>query len=265
MTRIIGVSNPGKIIGVPSPGKILGVGGGGGGFLLPYDLAPYKLTLPCDAQGDYGPGGNPIGPALEINPIGTFGRASNPSPWFEQPGDGTLIFTAPDGGATTDTATYARGELRHLTDYLYTTPGEQTVTLSVTTLGVDEKTVVFQIHGGAPDPYDTPYFKVVYQHKAADNGKLYALIKPHHADADVTQTLIAGGLALSNQITLRAVYNGPAAPLDFYVNGSLAAGSVTMNRVFGTYYWKRGNYYQLRRANLLDPAKFCVVKHHPSP
>ena len=207
----------------------------------PYSLAGWKLTLPEDS------GGNLSGNAHEIlqPALLTYSHAS----WFKRPGNGTFEFICPDGGATTATATYARCELRHLTDYAWNAETEMKVDVSVDELGDGEKTVIFQTHDSS-----APEFKMVYTGPGPVNsdGLLRILYKATEGAGDTTVVLrndIVEGERL--KIRVRRYVDELQVFLDANVDGTTPDWSSNNDVAFsrdgtnGTYYWKQGNYYQV--------------------
>jgi len=220
-----------------------------GAGTAPYDLQYYKTTLPVSSTGAR------TGSAQEILQPSflTYTGA-----WFGR-GDGYIDFFVPDGGATTATATYCRSELRHLTNFAFSTSCEDTVKFAVLSIPNNGKTVVHQIHG-----IDNPWVKLVYTGKDDGTGILRALVKPNYGDSDVSTTILSS-IENGDQITSRIVYTylgSNTGKLDFYINGSFVYTSA-LNRSAsdgdgGAAYWKRGNYFQ----DASRAGNICQVRHY---
>lgn len=204
----------------------------------PYDESPYKLTLPVNSNGDLS------GSALEILQPDLL---TYESAWFVR-GNGVFQFKCPDGGATTATATYSRCEFRHLTNIPDATATQDELLFRVTQIGDGEKTVVHQIHDES-----APWVKLVYTGKNNGTGYLRALIKKSAGAADTVVYLLTN-ITNGDWIKSKIVYTGSA--LQFYINDVLVH-SETITYSGGTYYWKRGNYYQQADRS----GDICIVEH----
>jgi hypothetical protein len=117
----------------------------------PYDLTPYKITIPVNSAG------NLTGTSAEITQPAFL---TYTSAWFGKVGT-DYVFNCPDGGATTSAgASYSRSELRDLNNIDASDPSEDELTFKVTacsTANGSNKVVCHQIHGFGED--DFPWIK----------------------------------------------------------------------------------------------------------
>ena len=214
----------------------------------PYDLSPYHLTLPVDKDGNFS------GKAVQIeSPQLVAGYQSR---YFQQVNN-AFVFLCPDGGAVTDTAHYARSELRNETEWSYKDQVSDTpYNLTVVQLGEGQKVVVGQIHDQSE-----PWLKVEWTHRAK-GGELRALVKIKDGAQDTVFSLL-NGLKLGEIVSLKIQYYPStwlglkAAKLVLSVNGQQTKISMHRAGKGGKAYFKRGCYYQSedRKGNI------CIVQH----
>lgn len=199
----------------------------------PYDLSKYYLTIPVNSSGQwFGTAQNIVQPALLTFNDAWFGRAN-----------GKLIYNCPDGAAGTNpTDPYARSELRQLTDIPNATTDSDTIKFYAQALLDGTKITVHQIHA------DTfPAYKLSMTGSSSGAGTLRALTRVVASDAE-TITVIKSGMTNGDVTVLKVSYTGTT--LDFYLDGNVAGMtpnvSIPWNRAgqTGTWYWKRGAYYQ---------------------
>lgn len=237
----------------------------------PYDLAPFKLTLPVNAAGEF------TGAAKEIYQPELLTYSG---PFFlRNDNDNTFSFLCPDGGAVTSSAKYPRSELRHLTNYLPTQEAEDSVDFAVETIPDGYKTVVHQIHGFGND--DDPWVKVVYTGKDNGTGILRAIIQPrkdpnHPENPVITVTLkqnIKNGDRTKSKI--KVTQEGGVTFLSLFIDGSdtptVILSQDKANDLIGKpckiqmlredrYYFKKGNYFQ----SIDRKGQVCKVVHYGS-
>lgn len=261
-----------NILGTGSYSAI--VTGTPGAFTIgPYDLTPYKITIPVDLNGFRS------GLSAEIDQPEFL---TYESAWFgkiDDGGDGTYVFNCPNGGATTSSrAVYTRSELRDLTNYDVGDAQDDTVNFAVTTIPNAMKVVVHQIHGFGDD--DDPWVKMNYTGRDNGTGTLRAQIQPTPDPASLVNLTVKTGLANGETTICKIEYTGDAGGnlLQIYIDGALTPAIVTaqtgnmavnyvglpcsvpMSRT-GQWYFKRGNYFQNRDDNGL----LCTVVHYPLP
>lgn len=216
-----------------------------GNVSAPYAIGNYKLTLPVTSVGwTFTNNAHEI-----LQPE----LATYESQYFVR-GDGTFKFVCPPYGATTDTATYPRVEFRELDDIAYTVCTQDELIFAVSAITDGKKTVVHQIHGtGSP-----PYFKTVYTGKDDGTGVLRALCKVSaNSSVDDYTIFLKTGISNGDKIKLKTIYTGTA--LLFYVDDVLVS-TQPMQMTGGTYYWKRGNYYQVQTVSA--DVSHCAVVHY---
>lgn len=186
----------------------------------PYDLSPYKLTLPTDKAGKLS------GKAAEIMKLNGY-----ESPYFRLTDSG-LLFTCPDAGATTPNAKYPRSELRDLREFGSDTNIEDKVKFKVLSCPVGAKVVVHQIHDDV-----AARVKVVWLQKDALTGRLYALVKAGSKDITVplldeiknAQSVVSYIKYSYGRLTLKANKSTEHLAVSWELQGA---------------YFKRGNYFQ---------------------
>lgn len=217
--------------------------------MLPYDLSLYHLTLPVNDIGLL------TGKAQAIH--GQQLAAGYQSDWFRQDGT-TLIFRCPDGGAVTDTAHYARSELRNETEWSFKeASADLPLKFSVIALGEGQKVVIDQIHD-----QKEPWVKIVWTHKAK-GGELRALVKIKDDAPDTVFQLLAG-LKLGDVVMLKCEYQPAgmfglkAGKLIIIANGHRTKISMHRSGKGGKAYWKRGNYFQSADRK----GAVCQVEHY---
>ena len=200
----------------------------------PYSLANYHLTLPVDAAG------NLSGKAAQIEPnVLTKGYQSE---WFTQDADG-YTFICPDGGAVTDTAHYARSELRGKKEYAYNQRITETVRLKFLELPEGTKVVFEQFHDKK-----IPWVKMVAETK---QGKINirGLVKTGDGDKEVSIDLVKG-LALRQEVNSRIDWfpadtaAGKSGYIRMTVNGEQKRQAATHTGKNGKVYGKKGAYVQ---------------------
>lgn len=210
----------------------------------PYNLERYKLTLPINHEKKL------TGHAAELLDLKV--NWPHAFPWFSKVGD-ALQFMCPDGGAVTDTAKYARTELRDMRQFSYAERASDSLRFSVAELAENHKVVVHQIHDGAE-----PWTKLVYTRRpAGENSDMLRLLVKHSDGADDTGLLIRDDIIPGEVIDFRIDY----FPQKQYIR--VKTGEITqrvrMQRTGknGMAYFKRGCYYQ----NMERKGKVCTILH----
>lgn len=217
---------------------------------MTYPLSAYKLTLPVNAQGAL------TGSAAEVKMPEL---AAYHSQFFDQAA-GVYTFTCPDGGATTDTATHARTELRNLTEWTYKDHASDIpLTLSVDKIAPGYAVLVLQIHDKKE-----PWAHLDFKADAKGTATLKLSYRQRDGD-DPVSVLLLDNLLLGQRINVTQWEYQPPKWFGI-INGKLivvANGvrkAVTMKRKGkgGSAYFKRGCYYQ----NANRKGDVCVITHY---
>lgn len=225
------------------------------GVTEPYALDGWKLTLPWDSSETY------TGSADEILQPELL---TYESLWFAR--SDVFDYTCPEGGATTATATYARCELRHLTDQAWDSQTEMKLVWEDVDMPDGEKTVVFQTHDAAD-----PEFKIVYTGAGPTNsdGLLRILYKATEGAGDTTVVLDSAiSRGDTNYIRIRRYPDQLQVFLGANVDGATPDWSSNDDTAFsrdgtnGTYFWKMGNYLQIDNPPYTDTPAY-TIRHHP--
>ena len=221
----------------------------------PYTLEGWKLTLPWDVNELY------VGGADEILQPDLLTYSSI---WFTR-GSGVFDYTCPEGGSTTATATYARCELRHLTNYAWNSNTEMKLVWSDVDIPDGEKVIVFQTHDS-----DAPEFKMTYTGAGASNSDgLFRILYKATEGAGDTTVVIDNTISRGDLISIR-IRRTPSELQIFYganVDGTTPDWSSNDDTAFsrdgtnGTYYWKQGNYLQIDNPPYTDSPAY-TIRHH---
>lgn len=241
----------------------------------PYDLSPYKLTLPVNSAGQR------TGSAATIFYGGTPDLATYTGAFFGR-ANGQFIFADPDGGADTSSSNFSRSELRNNFNIPYATASCDTLKTQVNSIPAGGKVVIDQIH--SPNGAEA---KIQFLGSSSPGtGKIYGIFAPDQTDIDpathkaraytndILTGLTTGGAAnviqmcyiqASNDLKIWLNGNagvGPNPPLttpDFDFNTVNSPKTFNMmNNTDLTYYYKRGAYYD---DNLLQ-GNFAIVTHY---
>lgn len=183
------------------------------------DLTPYKLTLPIAADAKMS------GPALEVQ--GAAIAEGVDYFWFKHE-PAKLTFRTPDYGATTQSTTSPRSELRHMTDFAVNQPSQLAIKSTVLKANPQKNLTIMQIHGGS-----SPWVKISYK-----NGLVRALVKPLDSSQEDTKIILAQNVPLGQAMNIGLAYNGQGlltCTLDGY------SVSIEVERT-GTYFYKHGAY-----------------------
>lgn len=199
------------------------------------DVSNFKLTLPISS--DY----KASGPAHEITTPQDL-VDGNSFFFFENKSD-HMVLRCPDKGATTPSTTYARSELRHLTDYAVNEPSSLSAKIAVDAAKTTKNLHIMQIHGGG-----SPWVKITYK-----NGLVRAMVKPYDDSADDTKIVIAENIPLGQVMDLSLDYDGNGE-LSITLDGYTV--KVQMSRS-GTYYYKMGAY----PSDDTDEGFLYIVRH----
>lgn len=212
----------------------------------PYSLAGYHLTEPVNKAGELS------GKARQIEPAElTRGYTSE---WFLR-GDDTFTFVTPDGGAVTDTAKYARTELRAKKEWKYTQRMTHKVRLRVLVLPEGEKVIVHQFHDKK-----IPWVKTTAEIKGGTL-RVRNLVKTDDAGKKEVSLEMVSGLKLGDTIVSQIDWfppkDGKAGYIRVNVNGVEKRQAAVHTGAGGGVYAKAGSYCQI----LGRKGRRCVVQH----
>lgn len=211
-----------------------------------YSLKGYHLTEPVNADGQLS------GHAREIE--GPQLMAGHQSDWFKQD-DKSYTFVCPDGGAVTDTAHYARCELRDEKEYSFKQKITDRLKLKITKLNEGDKVIIHQLHD---EKY--PWVKMIAEMKSGLMN-IRGLVKLKDSDEEVSLPLI-NGVRLTQELVSEVVWFPQTQDNHSYVrltvNDTVQRQQAVHTGAHGKVYGKRGAYLQSEKRT----GETCIIVHY---
>jgi hypothetical protein len=210
-TTAAAATHPASASPSPTAKQTLATSGGAGAAAAPssiltskpINLALWQLILPVDSSG-----------AASGTDAAVDHPAKLASPWLVMQSNGSLLFWAPAGGATTGHSLHSRTELDYLSDF---TAGQGDHTLTATVLvsqlpTVSHNIVIGQVHGFGSTYSAAPFVELEYNGSKLElavesKPKLGGSTGP--SDGEVTSTYtVLSGLALNQPLAYTITADG---------------------------------------------------------